>query len=378
MQKQKYSLNQKGLIMKKNKLLTLITVSSVCATMAAVVCFASSKQGLFATFANVTDGWYHYAAVAPTATTHGSREFWAHSSDACATHQFTDPGEVCVERDFSTYESFTNLAQDDDRYVTPTAQKFTSNAYVAVVTDRVYATDTYSFTMSKTSSDPQLFFKSEVLTEMGDNDYLLFSVYGTSSVGIQFIDNLEQNPWATTIGNTSANDWAQVVVTKQQLTKIVNDPTNYYVRLQAWDNSLTWYISEFSYAKEPTSLDFETKGNAYISNSFVHGDDTYSVLLSSGGSDPCIYFKGSVLTAMGDNTKLVFYVYSALSANHRFVVNDPWAPVALGTLSANTWNKVTLTKEQVAQIVGDKTNYWYSIQSWDYGGWYISEFSFEA
>ena len=253
---------------------------------------------------------------------------------------------------------------------------FTSNGVFELNTNTLYGEDSHSVKIGGTGSDIRMYFEEELLTLMGDNDYLLFSIYGTSEQTVNYIVN---DPWSNTqIGTTKADTWVQIVVTKTQLQELVANPNNYWIRIAVWDSSQFWYVSEFSFAKEPTSLDFETNGNAYISNSFVHGDDTYSVLLSSGGSAPSIYFKDSVLTAMGDNTKLVFYVYSALSADHRFVVNDPWAPVALGTLSANTWNKVTLTKEQVAQIVGDKTNYWYNIQSWDCGGWYISEFSFEA
>lgn len=66
-----------------------------------------------------TDGevWHHYAAVAPTETTHGSKEFWASGTKGCAAHTFVDPGVTCVEHDFSTYDSFDTLTCDDDRYV---------------------------------------------------------------------------------------------------------------------------------------------------------------------------------------------------------------------------------------------------------------------
>lgn len=62
--------------------------------------------------------WYHYAAVAPTETVHGSKEFWASSSDGCTTHTLIDPGqETYIERDFSEYEAFNDISYEDDRFV---------------------------------------------------------------------------------------------------------------------------------------------------------------------------------------------------------------------------------------------------------------------
>ncbi|MCQ2589560.1 MAG: hypothetical protein MJ179_03965 [Treponema sp.] len=262
-------------------------------------------------------------------------------------------------------------------YSTSINPHFTSNGVFEIDKETVYGEDSYSVKLGGTGADVKMYFDEELLTLMGDNDYLLFNIYANSAdKDVQYLVN---DPWATTsLGSTKENSWVQYVVTKAQVQSIVENPDNYWIRIAVWDSSFYCYVSEFSFAKEATDLDFETNGNAYISNSFVHGEDSYSVLVSCGGSDPRIYFKDTVLTKMGENSKLVFYVYSALSSDNRFVVNDPWAPVALGTLSANVWNKVTLTKEQVSQIVSNKDNYWYDIQSWDCGGWYISELSFEA
>ena len=75
-------------------------------------------------FANAggTDSWYHYNAVAPTSTRHGSKEFWAKSNDDCATHVLIEPeGTILGTRDFSENEYFYDLESNDDRYIAPSA-----------------------------------------------------------------------------------------------------------------------------------------------------------------------------------------------------------------------------------------------------------------
>ncbi len=100
---------------KKKILLSFAATSMIAITGAVLVINGGLKNS--SVFATNGEVWYHYAAVAPTETTHGSKEFWASSTNGCATHQFSDPGAAYVERDFSTYESFATLTCDDDRYV---------------------------------------------------------------------------------------------------------------------------------------------------------------------------------------------------------------------------------------------------------------------
>ncbi len=102
--------------MDKKKILLLTTVSSMVAAAGTVIFANGGLSGLSALATN-GEVWHHYAAVAPTETTHGSKEFWASSADGCATHTFTDPGVTCEEHDFSKYDSFDSLSRDDDRYV---------------------------------------------------------------------------------------------------------------------------------------------------------------------------------------------------------------------------------------------------------------------
>ena len=102
--------------MNKKKILLLTTVSSMVAVVGTVI-FANGGLNSSSAFATNGEVCYHYAAVAPTETTHGSKEFWASSTDGCTTHTFTDPGVTCVERDFSENVYFASLTCDDDRYV---------------------------------------------------------------------------------------------------------------------------------------------------------------------------------------------------------------------------------------------------------------------
>lgn len=103
--------------MNKNKVLLSVAVTSMI-IFGAVLVFNGGLNSS-SVFATNDEVWHHYAAVDPTETTHGSKEFWASSVDGCATHTFTDPGPgvTCVDHDFSTYDSFATLTCDDDRYV---------------------------------------------------------------------------------------------------------------------------------------------------------------------------------------------------------------------------------------------------------------------
>ena len=103
--------------MNKNKILLSAAMTSMI-IFGAVLVFNGGLNSS-SVFATNDEVWHHYAAVAPTETTHGSKEFWASSVDGCATHTFTNPGPgvTCEEHVFSTYDSFAALTCDDDRYV---------------------------------------------------------------------------------------------------------------------------------------------------------------------------------------------------------------------------------------------------------------------
>lgn len=101
--------------MNKKKILLAVTATSMIVAGAVFAINGGLKSS--SVFATNGEVWHHYPAVAPTEDKHGSKEFWASSINGCTTHQFTDPGVTCEEHDFSTYDSFTTLTCDDDRYV---------------------------------------------------------------------------------------------------------------------------------------------------------------------------------------------------------------------------------------------------------------------
>lgn len=81
----------------------------------------NSQGGIANVFANDNAEavvWKHYAAVAPTFTSHGSKEFWANCS-SLGVHQFEAPTKGTIEEggDFSATTYFKELTEDDDRYI---------------------------------------------------------------------------------------------------------------------------------------------------------------------------------------------------------------------------------------------------------------------
>ena len=106
--------------MNKKKILLCAAVTSMIAVTGAVLVINGNLKGL-SVFATNGEVWYHYAEIAPTSTRHGSKEFWASSSDGCATHQFVNPGVASIDRNFLDNEYFYSLTKEDDRYIAPTS-----------------------------------------------------------------------------------------------------------------------------------------------------------------------------------------------------------------------------------------------------------------
>lgn len=106
--------------MNKKKVLLSVTVTSMIAATGAVLAINGGLKNS-SVFATNDEVWYHYAAVDPTPTRHGSKEFWASSTDKCATHQFVNPGVASIDRNFLDNEYFYSLTKEDDRYIAPTS-----------------------------------------------------------------------------------------------------------------------------------------------------------------------------------------------------------------------------------------------------------------
>lgn len=109
----------------KKTLLVLATVALVGGTFTAV---ALTKENGFSVSAAEDENtiWKHYAAVAPTFTSHGSKEFWANCSEI-GTHVFEEPkvGKIQEGDDFSKTPYFNELTPTDDRYVAKLTPKVT-------------------------------------------------------------------------------------------------------------------------------------------------------------------------------------------------------------------------------------------------------------
>ena len=109
----------------KKTLLVLAAVALVGGTFTAV---ALTKENGFSVSAAEDENtiWKHYAAVAPTFTSHGSKEFWANCSEI-GTHVFKEPtvGKIQEGDDFSKTAYFKELTAADDRYVAKLTPKVT-------------------------------------------------------------------------------------------------------------------------------------------------------------------------------------------------------------------------------------------------------------
>ena len=106
--------------MKKKKILLCVAVTSMIAVTGTVLAINGGLENS-SVFATNGEVWYHYAEIAPTPTRHGSKEFWASSTDGCATHQFVNPGVASIDRNFFDNEYFYSLTKEDDRYIAPTS-----------------------------------------------------------------------------------------------------------------------------------------------------------------------------------------------------------------------------------------------------------------
>lgn len=109
----------------KKTLLVLAAVALVGGTFTAV---ALTKENGFSVSAAEDENtiWKHYEAVAPTFTSHGSKEFWANCSEI-GTHVFKAPevGKIQEGDDFSKTAYFKELTPTDDRYVAKLTPKVT-------------------------------------------------------------------------------------------------------------------------------------------------------------------------------------------------------------------------------------------------------------
>lgn len=155
--------------MNKKKILFSVAVTSTIVVGAVFAVNAGLKSS--SVFATNGEVWHHYAAVAPTKTTHGSKEFWASSINGCTTHTFDDPGVTCVEHNFSTYDSFATLTCDDDRYV-PSGNE---SLGITPMFSTKNKTVTYGLYPQKNVNDSSLVSALNALTTPESNGWYLYN-----------------------------------------------------------------------------------------------------------------------------------------------------------------------------------------------------------
>ena len=185
--------------MNKKKILLSVAVTSTIAIAGAVL-FVNG--GLNSSSALATNGevWHHYAAVAPTETTHGSKEFWASSVDGCATHTFTDPEVTCIEHDFSKYDYFASLTCDDDRYV-PSGNETLG---ITPMFSTKNKTVTYGLYPQKNVNDSSLVSALNALTTPGTNGYYFYeNAYYAKVEATPLLDDYEFNNGTTIVSGTT-------------------------------------------------------------------------------------------------------------------------------------------------------------------------------
>ena len=118
--------------MKKKHIIVSVALSAI--TISTGLVFAAKNGFSINNFTVASSGnyWNHYAAVAPTTTTHGSKEFWAN----CSTHNYSltqpGPGEDIREGvAFNTTTYFNELDSSDPRYVAPLSNVYYTITFIS-------------------------------------------------------------------------------------------------------------------------------------------------------------------------------------------------------------------------------------------------------
>lgn len=114
------------------KKLFIVSFATFVSTTSLALIAANSNKTADLLNAEENELWYHYQAIEPTDSTHGSKEFWAN----CSTHNFslTQPASDNIEEGvpFDTTVYFDELEMTDERYI-PSISKQKSLGMLPVV-----------------------------------------------------------------------------------------------------------------------------------------------------------------------------------------------------------------------------------------------------
>ncbi len=204
----------------KNKKLALLSVAGLLGALAIGVT-ATSGSGIIRTNGDDATVWKHYAAVAATETTYGSKEFWASCTADVdgnyGTRVFTAPttGTIKEGGDFSATTYFAEMTADDDRYVAPLDSTITFDARGgAAVDEGKYSYGTLASALPTT-------------TRAADNYYESYEFGGWYKDGVAY----DKVAGSTTVkanwkyGNAKkvyVNEWTSNLFTTTLDTKIKN------------------------------------------------------------------------------------------------------------------------------------------------------------
>ncbi|MCQ2589558.1 MAG: InlB B-repeat-containing protein [Treponema sp.] len=131
------------------------------------------------------------------------------------------------------------------------------------------------------------------------------------------------------------------------------------------------YELSIYYSKE-TSLLFTSNANIKFDTRIVHGEDDYSTIINSGGSDPKIYFSNELYESHKNEDTFTFFIYGSDNVAVHLITNDPWESLTIAQLTKNEWTEITITLEQMRLIVEEPDNHWIRISSWDGFSWRLS------
>ena len=131
------------------------------------------------------------------------------------------------------------------------------------------------------------------------------------------------------------------------------------------------YELSIYYSKE-TNLLFTSNASIKFDTRIVHGDDKYSTILYSGGSDPKIYFSDELYQKHKNENTFTFFIYGSDNVPVNLITYNPWESLAIAQLVKDTWVEVTITLEQMRLIVEEPENHWIRICSWDSYSWRLS------
>lgn len=307
-------------------------------------------------------------------------EWVALTIDATKYYQITALDYIFQVRDGNNIAGcnlYVSLMPELEVYDLPV---YGSNAMPQVSTDIKYGNEDHSYKFS-TSSDFRLFFNSDLLSALpADATLVSFYVYHTkaSSVNYQYIQN---DPWGTTDkASLASNAWTKVTLTRSEVKNMCNDSSNYWVRAQDWDGSVTYYVSGL-YFENRWFKDYSPSSQPFsLETTEVYPGDSKAWKIERTSAEPCwIQLETGLMDVVPASvTQIYFYVKTDKALDVQYINDnytadgEAWSTV-LATTVANNWVKVTLNRTQFERMCATPAKYRIRVNQWATGTYYLSE-----